>query len=64
MDDEITQFARRYEEEQASIATEISKVVKLLLQALIAPNCKWKYKTKRGIKWCKLKNLTIEKPNP
>ena len=40
MDDEITQFARRYEEEQASIATEISKVVKLLLQALIAPNCK------------------------
>ena len=34
MDDETIQFAKQYEEEQASIATEISKIWKLLLLQL------------------------------
>ena len=42
MDDEITQFAKRYEEEQASIATEISRIVEALIAPIASENTKLK----------------------
>ena len=42
MEDEITQFAERYEEEQANIATEISKIVEALIAPIASENIKLK----------------------
>ena len=42
MDDEITQFTREYEEEQASIATEINEIVGTLIAPIASENIKLK----------------------
>ena len=42
MDDEITQFAKRYEQEQAKITTEISKIDEILITPISSENIKLK----------------------
>ena len=42
MDDEITQFAKRYEGEQANISIEISKIVEALIAPIASENIKLK----------------------
>ena len=53
MDDEITQYAKWYEEEQASIATEISKIVEALIAPIASENIKPKEELNKA-------NLKIE----